>query len=331
MGILKKLNRNRFLLITGNIFAYALIIFLWVNLNTPKTKIPVSTLSPHITMRSIELKVNDMKSMENFYTKLIGMQVLSKNKNSESLGYDGKSILVLDYTPELNYPSLTDPGLDQIAIVFSSRSGLAKTLERVINSNPSLYIGGTDRGAVGEAFYVADPQGNSLELYYDTNPATWPRTVNGNIEGKYMPIIADQYIRAYSGLEGSNSMELGHLQIRIGDLQQGKKFYLQTLGFYPIPQITPSNSVFMSDGFYHHDLVINQAQGYDGDKIDKYLGLKGFSFNVENYSDLNRLKSRLLEENINYSQKGNLLTFKDPWGLIINVGVTNPSIFNLPL
>lgn len=312
-----KFYKTSLILIAANLIFLICICYFLYSLYF-KTQIPVSVLAPHIYMGKIELSVGDIRQMKDFYSNMIGMQIIFQNNNSVTLGYNHNPILQLNAS-NLPQSSESDPGLDQIAIVFSSRHGLSNALQKILERNPSLYAGGTNRGAIGEAFYVTDPSGNSLELYYDTNPSTWPRTIKGNVEGNSLPINIEQYIQKYIGESGSNAMKLGHLQIRIGDISLGRQFYINTIGFYAIPQLLGGRSIFMSDGFYHHDLVINQIQGYDGDPVTNYQGLRGFSFSLPNSFYLNNLKTRLTAANVAYKTKANEISFIDPWGILITV------------
>lgn len=317
------MKKTPFILLIVNIIAFSIIggLFFYIS---QKEKTPVAVLAPHISMGTVTINVGNLVEMKNFYKVLLGMQVLSENKNMVILGYNNQGILEFTNTPQLSKSSSSDPGLDQLAIVFNSRAGLARTLQRVLRQNPSLYLGGTSRGAIGEAFYVTDPQGNTLELYYDTDPSTWPRSSRGNVEGDALPIDIATYIQQYAEQPGDNGMKIGHIQLRIGNMTEGRDFYINTLGLYPIPQLGGNgNSLFMSDGYYHHDVVINQAQGYDGDSVKKYQGLQGFEINLPNNGYIESLKERLDAANIKYIEHGQTLTFDDPWGITLSIRSLN--------
>jgi catechol 2,3-dioxygenase len=320
--IIKKIGYQNILLL-GVLLICVVAIFALVVFIKKEQQTPHAMLAPHIQMSTLELNVSNYNDMEDFYTKMLGMQVIKRETISVLLGFGKLGVLKLNKTPNLPLSAPQDPGLDQIAIVFSSRPGLAKALKRITDVNPALYAGGTSRGAVGEAFYVTDPQGNSLELYYDTDPSTWPRTVKGNVEGQSNPIDINKYLNQYAGLEGDSSMKIGHLQVRIGDITTGRQFYLNTVGFYAVPSLIQSDSTFMSDGYYHHDLVISQAQNYDGDMIDRYSGLKGFSMMLPNATYVDKLKKRLTAAGVPFKENDKSITFADPWGIKITVGSNN--------
>src|SRR5581483_5739849 len=119
------------------------------------------------------------------------------------------------------------------------------------------------------------------------------------------------YISQYANGSGSPGMKLGHIQIRVGDIVKGRSFYVDTVGFYITNPLTSANSLFLSDGYYHHDLVINQAPNYDGDSIDEYDGLSGFSFDVPDSSYLRKLENRLKVAGTKFTRAGSGITFTD--------------------
>ena len=60
-----------------------------------------------------------------------------------------------------------------VAIRFPDRQTLAGALRRVVDAGIPLQ-GASDHG-VSEAIYLADPDGNGVELYRDRSREEWPR------------------------------------------------------------------------------------------------------------------------------------------------------------
>ena len=56
---------------------------------------------------------------------------------------------------------------------------MADALRRLIEAGIPL-DGASDHG-VSEALYLRDPDGNGVELYWDRDPAEWPRTPDGEL------------------------------------------------------------------------------------------------------------------------------------------------------
>src|SRR6201999_638142 len=64
-------------------------------------------------------------------------------------------------------------GLFHAAIRYPTRAALADALRRLVEARVPLE-GASDHG-VSEALYLADPDGNGLELYWDRAREDWPQ------------------------------------------------------------------------------------------------------------------------------------------------------------
>lgn len=70
-------------------------------------------------------------------------------------------------------------GLYHVAILYPTRRDLAIAVRRVLDAGIPLQ-GASDHG-VSEAIYLADPDGNGVELYWDRPGAEWPREPSGGV------------------------------------------------------------------------------------------------------------------------------------------------------
>ena len=70
-------------------------------------------------------------------------------------------------------PAPGTTGLYHVAILYPTRRDLAVAVRRVLDTGVPLQ-GASDHG-VSEAIYLADPDGNGVELYWDRPRAEWPR------------------------------------------------------------------------------------------------------------------------------------------------------------
>lgn len=70
-------------------------------------------------------------------------------------------------------------GLYHVAILYPTRRDLAIAVRRVLDAGIPLQ-GASDHG-VSEAIYLADPDGNGVELYWDRPGAEWPRDPAGGV------------------------------------------------------------------------------------------------------------------------------------------------------
>jgi catechol 2,3-dioxygenase len=66
-----------------------------------------------------------------------------------------------------------------VAIRYPTRRALADALRRLVEAGVPLQ-GASDHG-VSEALYLADPDGNGVELCWDRPRAEWPRSAGGEL------------------------------------------------------------------------------------------------------------------------------------------------------
>lgn len=76
-------------------------------------------------------------------------------------------------------PARGTTGLYHVAILYPTRRDLAVAVKRVLDAGIPLQ-GASDHG-VSEAIYLADPDGNGVELYVDRAPGEWPRAADGSL------------------------------------------------------------------------------------------------------------------------------------------------------
>jgi catechol 2,3-dioxygenase len=76
-------------------------------------------------------------------------------------------------------PSPGTTGLYHVAILYDTRRELAIATKRVLDFGVSLQ-GASDHG-VSEAIYLADPDQNGVELYWDRPKEEWPRDASGGV------------------------------------------------------------------------------------------------------------------------------------------------------
>jgi catechol 2,3-dioxygenase len=76
-------------------------------------------------------------------------------------------------------PAPGTTGLYHVAIRYPDRATLGDALRRLVAARVPLQ-GASDHG-VSEALYLADPDGNGIELYRDRPSEEWPRGADGQV------------------------------------------------------------------------------------------------------------------------------------------------------
>ena len=129
----------------------------------------------------VHLKVSDLERSVDFYRDVLGFELQQRFGDSAAfLGAGGYHHHVGLNTWESGGGPPAPPGstgLFHAAFLYPTRRALAVAVHRVLEAGVSL-AGASDHG-VSEAVYLADPDGNGIELYRDRPRAQWPRSEDG--------------------------------------------------------------------------------------------------------------------------------------------------------
>jgi catechol 2,3-dioxygenase len=224
-------------------------------------------------IKSITLLVENKQKMIDFYTWL-GFSVLSTSASKTILG---TTVPLLTLKHDCVYPRETKPtqGLYHVAYLLPNREALGTILKHLIQSKYPLQ-GLSDHG-VSEAIYLADPEGNGIEIYVDRPRLLWPYVGNQlamiTERMKYQEVLA--LAKPFTGLPKETIV--GHLHLHVSDLTLATKHYQSKLG-YQLMQHYVDSAAFLSTGGYHHHLGINIWQGQDIPiKNLKTTGIEGYT------------------------------------------------------
>ena len=137
-------------------------------------------IDPGATIGHVHLKVSDLERAVAFYTEVLGFSEQTRMPGAAfvSAGDYHHHIGLNTWQSEGGGPAPPGTtGLFHLAILYPTRAALATALRRVIDAGVPL-SGASDHG-VSEAIYLADPDGNGIELYWDRPREQWPRPPQG--------------------------------------------------------------------------------------------------------------------------------------------------------
>lgn len=137
----------------------------------------------------------------------------------------------------------------------------------------STFHGAADH-LVSWAGYLSDPDGNGVELAWDTPRSQWPW------HGDQIAMVSDALpLRAL--LQNANPARLagpfavGHLHLQVGDLASATDY--QTQLNLKVTQANYPGALFLARDLYHHHLAINVWRTRPGIKRDASVtGLVGW-------------------------------------------------------
>lgn len=125
----------------------------------------------NIRVGSVTLIVNDLKAMTAFYRKVIGLSVIEITRRSVRLGVGQRLLLELIHDPHAPLADRNGAGLFHIAFLLPDRASLGQWLRHAVESD--IPLSGAADHLVSEALYLADPEGNGIEIYRDRPREEW--------------------------------------------------------------------------------------------------------------------------------------------------------------
>jgi len=247
----------------------------------------------------VELYVADLDRALHFYQGALGFQLQGRQDGTAALGAVGGSpLVVLNARPGAR-PAPKATGLYHFAVLLPNRKALARLLYQLANLESEVLQGAADHG-VSEALYLADPDGNGIEVYVDRRRSEWPRDDLGrlqmgteelNIDDLLMELKGSNLNAPWEGLpEGTT---VGHIHLKVSDLSSTERFYRDVLGF-DLVQRYGSGALFFSAGGYHHHIGANTWTGVGAPPPPAdAAGLRWFELLLPDLNSYNALMGRL--------------------------------------
>lgn len=271
---------------------------------------PIHSLSNNLAIEPSQLYVADVVKMRDFYAQSVGLDILESSTSRVLLGHGQTGIIELLAKPSLAHAGPRTAGLFHNAVLFSTRSGLSRAAGEVITQNPHAFSGTGDH-LVSEAFYFNDPEGNGLELYYDRPQESWQWN-DGRVVMDTLYIDPLGYIQQHASGDKSHTAKLGHVHLRIGDIDTARNFYVKLLGFDITAELP--GALFVSVGGYHHHIGLNTWMSLGAGKRTPSLGLGDVTLELDTSSDVGTLAARVEAAKYPFTYANGALHLADPWG-----------------
>ena len=134
-----------------------------------------------VQLDRVALRVPHLDRALGFYQGTLGLEARQSGPGAATLsaGATGGVLLELEAAPSAPSRQHDAAGLFHVALLFPTRASLGHALTHLIKAG--VRLGSADHG-VSEALYLADPEGNGLELYVDRPVAAWPQAdENGQV------------------------------------------------------------------------------------------------------------------------------------------------------
>jgi catechol 2,3-dioxygenase len=150
----------------------------------------MSTIDPRVDIGHVHLKVADIERSLAFYTGVLGFELQQRMGDEAAFvsagGYHHHIGLNTWQSKGASPPPPGHTGLFHVAIRYPDRATLADALRRLVEAGVPL--GGASDHGVSEAIYLADPDGNGIELYRDRPREEWPHDPDGKVAMMTIPL-----------------------------------------------------------------------------------------------------------------------------------------------
>ncbi|MDO6847619.1 VOC family protein [Priestia megaterium] len=276
--------------------------------------------APYVFVGKVNLKVENLERSLAFYQQIIGFKLLGRKENKALLTADGRTALLSIEQPEnvtAKQPRTT--GLYHFALLLPTRSDLGSILQHLLNSGYPLQ--GASDHLVSEALYLADPDGNGIEIYRDRPSSTWEWN-EGEVAMATKPLDAEAILaegngKPWTGLPSATLM--GHIHLHVSELGQTENFYRNGLGFEVVSNYH-NQALFISTGRYHHHIGLNVWNGIGAPSpLESSVGLESFTLVFPAEEAREQAINKLREIGAAVSKENQDFITKDPSGNIIRL------------
>ncbi|WP_240605843.1 VOC family protein [Planctomonas deserti] len=278
-------------------------------------------LAPSTGMGAVTLRVGDLDRMIAYYRDGIRLELLAQENGRAVLGRGSTPIVLLEHAPELKHATPGSAGLFHTAILFDTKADLAASLYSVATRYPNTFTGSADH-LVSIAFYLTDPEGNGVELYWDRDRTEWSWT-HGRIEMDSLYVDPNGFLRenvteAAVDAALARPGRVGHVHLSVGDVESARAFYVDRLGFSTTAAMG-GQALFVSAGGYHHHMAMNVWNSRGAGRRAPALGLGLVRIEVPTGDDLGALTERMRHYGVETRDDGRAVRFDDPWANLIEV------------
>ncbi len=272
----------------------------------------------------VTLTVRDVAELSGFYERVVGLRRLEADSEDRALLGAGDRVLVElveDRGASPRPPRTT--GLFHLAILVRDRAELARSLQRLIITRWPLQ--GASDHLVSEALYLADPEGNGIEIYRDRPRERWERD-GDELRMATLPLDLNDLTRSLEPIDASDvgavaGTRIGHVHLDVADLAAGERFYADLLGLDVTARDYPG-ALFLSAGGYHHHVGLNTWRGAGAPPAPPgSLGLRSFELELPSVAALDQTLARLRAGGADVEIEGPAATLQDPAENVVRLAV----------
>ncbi len=287
---------------------------------SPET-ITTSSLPPGSRLGVVSFRVRNLDQSIIFWRDVIGLTLINRTDTEAKLGVRGRKLIILA-VGALKAANKAALGLYHVAIRIPTRKDFAIAVARLQTLN---YRHSPIDHLVTESSYLTDPDGNGIELMFDTFERGHAEVIDGQFQmiakdGKIHPGQIPLDLPAlFSELNESDDLksplpigtDIAHVHLHVSNLEQTMDFYTNIIGFWPHMRAALSQLYDVGLGSNPHAVAFNTWAGkYAEAAQPENAGMSYFTLELPTVEAVDEIKKRLEAQSIVWEQ--------DMWSLIIH-------------
>lgn len=281
-----------------------------VGIAPPAYRLPATT-----RLGRVRFQVADLTRSLAFYENILGFRVRSRPGYTAVLGASGNDTPLVELVERPGarpVPRQGLLGLFHVAFLLPQRADLARLVQHLAKTGERI---GMSDHLVSEAVYLTDPDGLGIEVYADRPRAEW-RHDGRQIAMATKPLNVRDLLReagdaSWTGMPAGTVV--GHVHLRVGDLERATTFYHEALGFDQVVWTYPG-ALFLSAGGYHHHLGMNTWAGDVRPATQDDARLQEWTLVVPEDADADAATRSLEAAGFTVLRDDRGLLIADPWG-----------------
>lgn len=261
----------------------------------------------------VSLRVGDLDRQRSFYERAIGLTASDAGDGAVQLAdAEGRVLIRLDDAHSRGAEPLVTAhtGLFHTAFRFPDRAALGAAVARAMDAR-AAFQGASDHG-VSEAVYLADSEGNGIELYRDRPYDAWPDAPPGKVGMFTHPLDVAALLEEAGERPATATCDIGHIHLMTADVERANAFWRDAVGLDERQRFGPS-ATFLAEGLYHHHLGANSWHSAGAPPAPaERPGLDSFELRLRSVEVVESAADRLEEGGHEVERTDRSITFRDP-------------------
>jgi catechol 2,3-dioxygenase len=263
---------------------------------------------------TVALRVGDLDIQRRFYADAMGLGLRdgADPAIAELADAEGRVLVRLDSSRAAGSRPVSPrhTGLFHLAIRYADRGLLGAAVARAMQAG--VPIGGASDHLVSEAIYVADAEGNGIELYRDRPFEEWPRSDDGEVQMDTQPLDVRALLSEAASIPEIVTADVGHVHLRTADVDAAAAFYRDLIGL-DVRSIWGGQAAFLAEGLYHHHLGMNSWHSAGAPPVpEDRPGLESFELRLRSGERVNAAVDRLEDAGTELERGDGSISFRDP-------------------